>query len=143
MVIPDTINFHTSPPRLLQRGLILCLNSTPCRPHPRPRHTAWSLRLLLPLYFPPSSAHVRPLLGFLASQCGSAAYYNFQNQHFSTAGIDRGDDVRARHRRIGRNGADCVGSELVDCWDDDRVEWRKLCLGQGCCEDTEQETLMG
>lgn len=28
-------------------------------------------------------------------------------------------------------------------WGDDGVEWGKLYLGEGCCEDTEQEIVMG
>ncbi len=27
-------------------------------------------------------------------------------------------------------------------WGDDGVEWGKLCLGEGCCEDTEQESVI-
>ena len=30
----------------------------------------------------------------------------------------------------------------MDRWGDDRVEWGKLRLGEGCCEDIEQEILI-
>lgn len=95
---------------MLRHPLIRPHHSYPRRHNLRPRHSPRPLRLVLPLHFPPSSTHLCPLLGFLAPQRRSAAYYNFQNQHISTAGVDWSDDVRAGNARIGRHGADRFGS---------------------------------
>ena len=111
--------------------------STSGHPHLRPRHPPWSFGLVLPLHFPPSSTYFCTLLGFFAPQRRSAAHFDFQDQYFPTARVDRSDNVRTSIGRTRGDGGDGVENQLVGGWGDNGVEWRELYLGKRCCEDTD------
>ena len=93
-------------PRADANALIL---STSSNPNPRPRRPPRSISLLLPLHFPPTSPHLRKILGLLPSLGRSAANKHQQNQHFPTIGLDWSYDEWTGDGRIGRNSTGYAG----------------------------------